>query len=161
MKIDYFDQSGSQLNHKKSIKENLIPGGGDYIQIADRKVHICGYLKNFLFDPKEIDQNVGSLSGGERSRLLLAKILSNPKDIILLDEPTNDLDLETIDVLIEFLKKFTGGVFIASHDLDFLNKTASRFLIFNGNGKVDYSDNLSKFLELDKIMKKFKIKKLR
>ena len=146
LKIDYFDQSGSQLNHKKSIKENLIPGGGDYIQIADRKVHICGYLKNFLFDPKEIDQNVGFLSGGERSRLLLAKILSNPKDILLLDEPTNDLDLETIDVLIEFLKKFTGGVFIASHDLDFLNKTASRFLIFNGNGKVDYSDDLSKFL---------------
>ena len=69
-------------------------------------------LKKLLFDPKEIDQNVGSLSGGERSRLLLAKILSNPKDVILLDEPTNDLDLETIDVLIEFLKKFTGGVLL-------------------------------------------------
>ena len=159
LKIDYFDQSGSQLNHQKSIKENLIPGGGDYIQIVDRKVHVCGYLKNFLFDPKEIDKNVGFLSGGERSRLLLAKILSNPKDILLLDEPTNDLDLETIDVLVEFLKQFNGGVFIASHDIDFLNKTAGSFFIFNGNGKIDYSDDLNKFLAFKQNNEEFHNKK--
>ena len=82
----------------------------------------------------------------EKEADFVSKNIIKSKRYFFLDEPTNDLDLETIDVLIEFLKKFTGGVFIASHDLDFLNKTASSFLIFNGNGKVDYSDDLNKFL---------------
>ena len=77
IEISYFDQSGIQLNNSKSIKENMISGGGDYINVGDKKVHICGYLKNFLIDPQDIDKILSALSGGERNRLLLAKILAN------------------------------------------------------------------------------------
>ena len=82
---------------------------------------------------------VGLLSGGERNRLLLAKTLAAPQEILLLDEPTNDLDIETIDVLIDFLNKFKGGVFVASHDLDFLKRTVNNFFIMDGNGNVNFS----------------------
>tara|TARA_B100001121_G_scaffold244199_1_gene218867 strand:+ start:6 stop:866 length:861 start_codon:yes stop_codon:yes gene_type:complete len=137
--LSFFDQSGRQFDDKKTIKENLIPGGGDFIRVGERKMHICGYLKNFLFEPKLVDCNVGMLSGGERSRLLLAKILADPKEIILLDEPTNDLDIETIDLLIDFLKKFPGAALIASHDLDFLEKTSDKFFILDGKGNFKIS----------------------
>ena len=103
IKSDNFD-------YGKSIKNNLIPSGGDYISVGDKKIHICGYLKNFLFDPKNIENKVGNLSGGEKNRLLLSKILANPKEVMLLDEPTNDLDMETIDILVDFLKIYSGGV---------------------------------------------------
>ena len=79
-------------------------------------------FKNFLFDPKGLDQQVGMLSGGERNRLVLAKILADPKDLLLLDEPTNDLDIETIDILVDFINEFKGCVIITSHDFDFLIK---------------------------------------
>jgi len=133
---NYFDQSGVQLDNTKSIKENMIPSGGDYINVGDKKVHICGYLKNFLFDPKGLDQEVGMLSGGERNRLLLAKILTDPKDLLILDEPTNDLDIETIDILVDFIKEFKGCVIMASHDLDFLNRTVDKFLLLDGKGLI-------------------------
>ncbi len=147
--ISFFDQSGSQFNDIKTIKENLIPGGGDYISVGEKKMHICGYLKNFLFEPKLVDKEVGLLSGGERNRLLLAKILASPKEVLLLDEPTNDLDIETIDLLIDFLNKFPGGVFIASHDLDFLEKTTDEYFILNGEGNVKVSLKINdNFLDL-------------
>ena len=132
--ISYFDQSGEQFNDNKTIKENMIPGGGDYLFVGDKKCHICGYLKNFLFDPKKINFEVGVLSGGERNRLLLAKILAKPREILILDEPTNDLDIETIDILIEFLNKFNGGVFVVSHDKDFLEKVVNKIIFLDGLG---------------------------
>ena len=138
---NYFDQSGVQLDNSKSIKKNMISSGGDYLNVGDKKVHICGYLKNFLFDPKGLDQEVGMLSGGERNRLLLAKILADPKDLLLLDEPTNDLDIETIDILIDFIKEFKGCVIVASHDFDFLNKTVDKFLLFDGRGEISKTLN--------------------
>ena len=141
IEITYFDQSGIQLNNTKSIKENMIPGGGDYINVGDKKVHICGYLKNFLFDPKGLDQQVGLLSGGERNRLVLAKILADPKDLLLLDEPTNDLDIETIDILVDFIKEFKGCVIVTSHDFDFLNKTVDKFLLLDGKGNISKTLN--------------------
>ena len=148
IEISYFDQSGIQLNNSKSIKENMISGGGDYINVGDKKVHICGYLKNFLFDPKGLDQQVGLLSGGERNRLLLAKILANPKDLLLLDEPTNDLDIETIDILVDFIKEFKGCVILTSHDFDFLNRTVDNFFLLDGKGNIsktlNYEDIFSK-----------------
>jgi len=144
--FSFFDQSGSQLYYNKSIKENMIPGGGDYIEVANKKIHICGYLKNFLFEPKIIDKKVGLLSGGERNRLLLAKVLSNPKEILILDEPTNDLDIETIDILIEFLKNFNGGVIVASHDMDFLDKISNKFFFFNDSANVKISYERESFL---------------
>ena len=141
IEINYFDQSGIQFDNVKSIRENMIPGGGDYINVAERKVHICGYLKNFLFDPKGLDQQVGMLSGGERNRLVLAKILADPKDLLLLDEPTNDLDIETIDILVDFINEFKGCVIVTSHDLDFLNKTADKFLLLDGKGNISKTLN--------------------
>ena len=144
--FSFFDQSGKQFDDKKTIKENLIPSGGDFIKVGEKKIHICGYLKNFLFEPKLIDSNVGMLSGGERNRLLLAKILADPKEIILLDEPTNDLDIETIDLLIDFLKKFPGAAFIASHDIDFLKKTSDKFFLLDGKGNLKVSLSIPNFL---------------
>jgi len=145
--LSFFDQSGKQFDDKKTIKENLIPSGGDFIKVGEKKIHICGYLKNFLFEPKLVDSNVGMLSGGERNRLLLAKILADPKEIILLDEPTNDLDIETIDLLIDFLNKFPGAAFIASHDIDFLKKTSDKFFFLDGKGNLNVSLNIPNFLE--------------
>ena len=137
--ISFFDQSGEQFDNNKTIKENLIPGGGDYLFVGEKKSHICGYLKNFLFDPKKIDYKVGVLSGGERNRLLLAKILASPREILILDEPTNDLDMETIDILIDFLKIYDGGVLVASHDKDFLEQVVDKYLFFDGNGNYKIS----------------------
>ena len=141
IEISYFDQSGIQLNNTKNIKENMIPSGGDYINVGEKKVHICGYLKNFLFDPKGLDQQVGMLSGGEKNRLVLAKILADPKDLLLLDEPTNDLDIETIDILVDFIKEFKGCVIVTSHDFDFLNKTVDKFLLLDGKGNISKTLN--------------------
>ena len=120
--FSFFNQDAENFDDNKSIKQNLIPSGGDYLKVGEKKIHICSYLKNFLFDPKSVDNKVMNLSGGEKNRLLLSKILAEPKEIILLDEPTNDLDMETIDILIDFLKVYKGGVFISSHDVDFLKK---------------------------------------
>ena len=139
IEISLFDQSGVQFDNEKTIKENLIPGGGDYLFVGEKKSHICGYLKNFLFDPKKIDYKVGLLSGGERNRLLLAKILANPREILILDEPTNDLDMETIDILIDFLKVYDGGVLVASHDKDFLEQVVDKYLFLDGNGNYKIS----------------------
>ena len=139
IEISLFDQSGIQFDNEKTIKENLIPGGGDYLFVGEKKSHICGYLKNFLFDPKKIDYEVGLLSGGERNRLLLAKILANPREILILDEPTNDLDMETIDILIDFLKVYDGGVLVASHDKDFLEQVVDKYLFLDGNGNFKIS----------------------
>ena len=121
LNFSFFDQTGEQFDDKKTIKKNLIPSGGDYIDVGNKKMHICGYLKNFLFEPKDVDRNLVSLSGGERNRLLLAKILAKPNEILILDEPTNDLDIETIDLLIDFLNMHKGSSLISSHDIDFLD----------------------------------------
>ncbi len=140
VEFSFFDQSGEQFDDKKSIKQNLIPSGGDYMHVADKKIHICGYLKNFLFDPKDIDRFVSSLSGGERNRLLLAKILASPREILILDEPTNDLDIETIDLLIDFINLHKGSALISSHDIDFLKKTCQKFFYFDGSGRIKPSN---------------------
>ncbi|MFL2661864.1 MAG: ABC-F family ATP-binding cassette domain-containing protein [Alphaproteobacteria bacterium] len=151
IEFSFFDQTGQQFSNEKTIKKNMIPNGGDYIEVVDKKIHICGYLKNFLFDPKDINRPVSTLSGGERNRLLLAKILANPREILILDEPTNDLDTETIDMLIEFLKSHQGASMISSHDIDFLSQTCHKFFIFEGDGIVNLSN--SPLLKTKKIEK--------
>ena len=140
LNFSFFDQTGEQFEDNKTIKKNLIPSGGDYIDVGNKKMHICGYLKNFLFEPKDVDRNLISLSGGERNRLLLAKILAKPNEILILDEPTNDLDIETIDLLIDFLNMHKGSSFISSHDIDFLEKTCHRFFFFDGSGIIKFSN---------------------
>ena len=144
--FSFFNQDAENFDDNKSIKQNLIPSGGDYLKVGEKKIHICSYLKNFLFDPKSVDNKVMNLSGGEKNRLLLSKILAEPKEIILLDEPTNDLDMETIDILIDFLKVYKGGVFISSHDVDFLKKTCTKFIFLDGNGGHMFSLDIEKDL---------------
>ena len=152
--ISYFDQHGDQFSDFKSIKENMIPSGGDFIDVNGKKIHICGYLKNFLFDPSDVENNVSTLSGGQRNRLLLAKILANPKQLMILDEPTNDLDMETLDILMQFINEYNGTVFISSHDRDFLDKTVDKLFYFYGNGKIDISNKkCSDFLKENLVSK--------
>ena len=141
----------------------MVPSGGDYIDVGSKKIHICGYLKNFLFDPRDVDKILGTLSGGERNRLLLAKILAAPKEVLILDEPTNDLDIETIDLLIDFINSHRGSALISSHDLDFLKKTCDRFFIFDGSGDIKYSNKPIFNREEQLVDKKIseKIKKVR
>ncbi len=144
LNFSFFNQDAENFDDNKSIKKNLVPSGGDYIKVGEKKIHICSYLKNFLFDPKSLDNKVLNLSGGEKNRLLLSKILANPQQIMLLDEPTNDLDIETIDMLIDFIQQYDGGVFISSHDVDFLNKTCKKFIFLDGNGGFKFSFDLEK-----------------
>ena len=146
--FSFFSQDAENFDDSKSIKQNLIPSGGDYLKVGEKKIHICSYLKNFLFDPKSVDNKVVNLSGGEKNRLLLSKILADPKEIILLDEPTNDLDMETIDIMIDFLKVYNGGVFISSHDVDFLKETCKKFIFLDGNGGYRFSLDIEKDLNL-------------
>ena len=161
LNFSFFDQTGEQFEDKKTIKKNLIPSGGDYIDVGNKKMHICGYLKNFLFEPKDVDRNLVSLSGGERNRLLLAKILAKPSEILILDEPTNDLDIETIDLLIDFLHMHKGSSLISSHDIDFLEKTCHRFFLFDGSGIIKFSNKpeICKVKTVDESIKKDKKEK--
>ena len=117
--------------------KDVLANGGDWIDVRGHKKHIKGYLKEFLFDPALADAPIGSLSGGERSRLLLAREFAREANLLVLDEPTNDLDLETLDLLQEVIADYDGTVLIVSHDRDFLDRTVTITLGLDGSGKVD------------------------
>jgi ATP-binding cassette subfamily F protein uup len=117
--------------------KDVLANGGDWIEVRGSKKHIKGYLKEFLFDPAIADAPIGSLSGGERSRLLLAREFAREANLLVLDEPTNDLDLETLDLLQEVIADYEGTVLIVSHDRDFLDRTVTITLGLDGSGKVD------------------------
>ncbi len=146
--LSYFDQSRSKIKPTSSIQEILCESGGEYVTMAGGKtMHICGYLKNFLFDPNDREALAGTLSGGQQNRLLLAKTLANPGNFMILDEPTNDLDMDTLDMLQEYLEKYEGTLIVVSHDRDFLDNIATSILAFEGDGKIvshlgGYSDYL-------------------
>ena len=117
--------------------KDVLANGGDWIDVRGSKKHIKGYLKEFLFDPALTEAPIGSLSGGERSRLLLAREFAREANLLVLDEPTNDLDLETLDLLQEVIADYEGTVLIVSHDRDFLDRTVTITLGLDGSGKVD------------------------
>ena len=147
LEFSYFDQMRNDLNGRKSIKDILVPSGGDYLKVQGIERHVCSYVKDFHFDPKNVNHTIQTLSGGEQNRLLLAKVLANPKTGLILDEPTNDLDLETLDLLTEMLSNYNGTLLIVSHDRDFLDQTVNKILSFRDNGEVNlfmggYSDYL-------------------
>ncbi len=147
LEFSYFDQMRNDLNGRKSVKDILVPSGGDYLKVQGRDRHVCSYIKEFQFDPKNINHTIQTLSGGEQNRLLLAKVLASPKTGLILDEPTNDLDLDTLDFLTEMLSNYSGTLLIVSHDRDFLDQTVNKILYFDTNGNVSlflggYSDFL-------------------
>jgi ABC transport system ATP-binding/permease protein len=130
------DQQRKLMEPQRRVKD-VLANGGDWIEVRGSKKHIKGYLKEFLFDPAIADAPIGSLSGGERSRLLLAREFARHANLLVLDEPTNDLDLETLDLLQEVIADYDGTVLIVSHDRDFLDRTVTITLGLDGSGKID------------------------
>jgi ATP-binding cassette subfamily F protein uup len=121
---------------EKRVRD-VLAEGGDWVDVRGVRKHVQGYLKDFLFDPSLVDAKIGTLSGGERSRLLLAREFARLSNLLVLDEPTNDLDLETLDLLQEVIADYDGTVLIVSHDRDFLDRTVTVTLGLDGSGKVD------------------------
>ncbi len=135
LNIAYFDQLRMQLDEEKSVADN-VGEGKEIITVNGRNKHILGYLKDFLFTPDRARSPVKILSGGERNRLLLAKLFTKPANVLVLDEPTNDLDVETLELLEEITLQFKGTVLLVSHDRAFLNNVVTNCLVFEGNGTV-------------------------
>jgi len=132
----YFDQHRSQLDLAKSLWETLCPDGGDQVYVRGTSRHVVGYLKDFLFSFDHMHSPVGSLSGGERNRLLLSKILAQKSDLLILDEPTNDLDMDTLDLLEDALGNYEGTLLLVSHDREFLDRTVASVIALEGDGKA-------------------------
>jgi ATP-binding cassette subfamily F protein uup len=130
------DQQRRLMAPEKTVRD-VLAEGGEWIDVLGVRKHIHGYLKEFLFDPSLTEAKVGTLSGGERSRLLLAREFARPSNFLVLDEPTNDLDLETLDLLQEVIADYAGTVLIVSHDRDFLDRTVTITLGLDGSGTID------------------------
>ena len=137
IRIGYFDQTRSGITDDKSIIEIFCPNGGDHISVRGSYMHVYGYLKNFLFPKEFLDKPVGVLSGGEKNRLALAKLFTEQYDCLILDEPTNDLDIATINILEDYLLSFEGAVIIVSHDRYFIDKITNKLWVFEKNGVID------------------------
>ena len=133
LQLAYFDQHRRILDPQKTVRENMTDS--DYVTVRGRSRHVVGYLKDFLFPPQRIDSPVKALSGGERNRLLLAKIFTQAANMMVLDEPTNDLDVDTLELLEELLAEFEGTLLLVSHDRSFLDNVVTSTLVFEGNGK--------------------------
>ncbi|MBN43474.1 MAG: elongation factor 3 [Alphaproteobacteria bacterium] len=147
LSLAFFDQARDQLNPSDTLWQALAPQGGDSINVRGRQRHVVSYLRDFLFDEKQARAPIATLSGGERNRMLLAKILSQPSNLLVLDEPTNDLDADTLDVLLEVLDNYEGTVLLVSHDRDFLDRVVNSTIAVEGGGYVNeypggYSDYL-------------------
>lgn len=136
LEVAYFDQHRITLDETKSVKWNLC-GDNEYVNTCSGRQHVVGYLQNFLFSPADARQPVGSLSGGERNRLMLAKLFAQSSNVLVLDEPTNDLDVETLDLLEELLVDYQGTVLLVSHDRAFLNNVVTETLVFEGDGVIN------------------------
>lgn len=145
LQFGYFDQKRATLQIDKTLQENLCPQGSDHLDVRGGQRHVCGYLKDFLFAPEDAWRAVSTLSGGQMNRLMLAKVLANPGSFLILDEPTNDLDMDTLDMLENVLSEYDGTLFIVSHDRDFMDQVVNKLLVFEGDGKIhlfmgSYSD---------------------
>lgn len=136
LEIAYFDQYRADLDPEKSVMDNVADGKQD-VEVNGIKRHVLGYLQDFLFPPKRAMTPVKALSGGERNRLLLAKLLLKPNNLLILDEPTNDLDVETLELLEEILTDYQGTLLIVSHDRQFIDNTATECYIFEGDGVLN------------------------
>jgi ATP-binding cassette subfamily F protein uup len=135
LEVIYFDQLRAQLDEGKTVQENISPDS-DMIAVGGRRRHVIGYLKDFLFTPQRARTPVGVLSGGEKNRLLLARLFARPANVVVLDEPTNDLDVETLELLEALLLEYDGTVLVVSHDRAFINQVVTSTLVFEGDGRV-------------------------
>lgn len=133
--VAYFDQFRSALNENDTVFYTL-GQGNDYVEVGGKKKHVMSYLEDFLFPPARAQSPVSSLSGGERNRLLLAKLFTRPANILVLDEPTNDLDIDTQELLEDLLRDYQGTAFLVSHDRMFLDNVITQSLVFEGNGRL-------------------------
>ncbi|HWW20258.1 MAG TPA: ATP-binding cassette domain-containing protein [Steroidobacteraceae bacterium] len=141
----YFDQQRDQLDYSASIMDNVTGGSGDTVTIDGRARHVAGYLRDFLFPPERLRAPVSMLSGGERNRLLLARLFAKPSNLLIMDEPTNDLDAESLELLEELVADYTGTLLLVSHDRAFLDNVVTGTLVFEGEGRLEeyvggYSD---------------------
>ncbi|WP_428023175.1 ribosomal protection-like ABC-F family protein [Arcobacter sp.] len=155
-KIGYFDQQREMLDDSKNLMEIFCPNGGDRVVLADgRNLHVYGYLKNFLFPREYLDKKVGVLSGGEKNRVALALLFTKDIDCMVLDEPTNDLDIPTINILEEYLQNFQGALIFVSHDRYFVDKIAKKLFVFKGyDGQIFESyQPYTEYLEIEKELK--------
>lgn len=133
--VAYFDQMREQLNEEATLADTISPGS-DFVEIGNERKHVISYLEDFLFPPQRSRSPVKSLSGGERNRLLLARLFARPANILVLDEPTNDLDIDTLELLENLLQNFNGTLFLVSHDRAFLENTVTQVIAFEGNGQL-------------------------
>ena len=137
LQISYFDQLRQQLDENKTVQENVVENNQDTVTINGQKRHIIGYLQDFLFSPDQVRSYVSTLSGGERNRLLLARLFTRPSNLLVMDEPTNDLDIETLELLEDYLMNYTGTVLLVSHERAFVNNVVTSTLVFEGAGSVN------------------------
>jgi len=135
LEVAYFDQFRNQLNDDATLIDTIAPGS-DYVEIAGQRKHVISYLEDFLFPAERSRAKVSALSGGERNRLLLARLFARPANLLVLDEPTNDLDIDTLELLEELLQEYSGTVLIVSHDRTFLDNVVTQSIVFEGDGKL-------------------------
>jgi ATP-binding cassette subfamily F protein uup len=133
LNVAYFDQMRAQLNEEASLADTISPGS-DWVEVNGQRKHVMSYLGDFLFAPERARSPVKSLSGGERNRLLLARLFAKPANCLVLDEPTNDLDIDTLELLEELLAEYSGTVFLVSHDRTFLDNVVTEVIVSEGQG---------------------------
>ena len=147
--IGYFDQARNVLDDDKSLIETFCPNGGDHVLVRGRNMHVYGYLKNFLFPKEFLDKKIGVLSGGEKNRVALAMLFTKTYDVLVLDEPTNDLDIATINILEDYLQSFEGAILLVSHDRYFVDKMANKLWAFEDTKINVLHEEYSVYLELE------------
>jgi ATP-binding cassette subfamily F protein uup len=151
IKICRFDQLHAHVDLSQTVREN-IADGGDWVEVDGRRQHVMGYLQNFLFSPDRAGVPAAHLSGGERNRLQLAKMFTKPGNVLVLDEPTNDLDMETLDLLVEKLADYPGTVLLVSHDRDFIDRVATMTLVYEEDQLAEYVGGYSDWLRQKEIL---------
>lgn len=164
IRVGYFDQHLGMLDDSKDLLETFCPNGGNMVNVRGKHIHVYGYLKNFLFPKEFLDKKIGFLSGGEKKRVALALLFTQEVDVLILDEPTNDLDISTMTIIEEYLAHFNGSVVFVSHDRYFVDKLASKLLIFEGEGVVsvayvsysEYLENRAELSEIESLSKSIK-----